>query len=68
MDAHTEPDLTLSTLLVPSREAAAAMVRCHPALMDRLRESAVANCRTLNAELVHRLARSLDDDAAATAA
>lgn len=68
MDAQTEQDLTLSSLLVPSREAAAAMVRCHPALMDRLRESAKGNCRTLNAELVHRLARSLDDDADTAAA
>lgn len=49
-------------LFVPQKDAAAAMVRCNPRLMERLRQSARGNFRTLNAEIVVRLAKSLEQE------
>lgn len=46
-------------LLVPNKDAAGAFIRCNPRLMDALRDTAIKNTRSLNAELVVRLARSL---------
>lgn len=46
-------------LMVPLKDSAAALIRCNPRLMDKLRGEATRNARTLNAELVVRLANSL---------
>lgn len=46
-------------LMVPLKESAAALIRCNPKLMDELRGAAAKNVRSLNAELVVRLAQSL---------
>lgn len=46
-------------LLVPNKDAAGAFIRCNPRLMDSLRGQAIKNMRSLNAELVGRLAQSL---------
>ena len=46
-------------LLVPHKDAAGAFIRCNPRLMESLRGAATRNMRSLNAELVVRLARSL---------
>ena len=46
-------------LMVPLKESSAALIRCNPKLMDSLRSEALKNMRSLNAELVLRLAHSL---------
>jgi hypothetical protein len=46
-------------LIVPLKESAAALIRCNPKLMDELRGAAAKNVRSLNAELVVRLAQSV---------
>lgn len=46
-------------LLVPHKDSAGAFIRCNPRLMDELRGAAAKNVRSLNAELVVRLAQSL---------
>ncbi len=46
-------------LIVPLKDSAAALIRCNPKLMDELRGEAAKNVRSLNAELVVRLAQSL---------
>lgn len=52
-------------LLVPQKRAGQALVRCHPAVIERIRRAAESNGRTVSAEIAVRLARSLVEDAAA---